>query len=277
MYQHGFATIPNNAGTLTVNYPSSFAATPSVLVPVVRNTSADGSKLALTATPTAQSASGFTVKLSANTNSANYELVWVAGDEQAVLAVFSALSGRSVTSYPTTGSLRDSFLLPAVFTSPQTQLKNIGPEAFWASVMQRAASQPTTPGDQLPASSALAVFVDELNGYMYLSGTTKWLRVALDGSSNWASQPFFAPFREVEVTLSPSAGVTEYNITFPTAFSAGNNPVVDFSLRIPDGVTTPAVHHAVVKGNTALTGFTLLLNAPLTHNLIVYYTARQLP
>lgn len=277
MYQQGTTSIANGATSVVVTFPQDFASAPAVVVPVVRNISNDGTKLPIVANPTSWNAVGFTVTLSQATNSANYELVWIAGDSQAVLAVFSALSGRSLSSFPSTASLRSDFLLPLLMTTPTSALKHLTPEAFWGAVVQRMGTQPGTPGDALPDHNALGAYLDETGGYLYLSGATKWLRVALDGSANWTGQPFFVPFREATVVLEPDGSATEFDVTFDTAFSAGENPSVAFSLGIPADVTSPAIMHAMQKGSSTLTGFTLLFNAPLQHNVTVYYYARQLP
>lgn len=277
MYQQGTNSIANGATSVVVTFPQAFASVPAVVVPVVRNISNDGTKLPITANTTSWTASGFTVTLSQATNSANYELVWIAGDSQAVLAVFSALSGRSLASYPSNASLHSSFLLPLLTTSPTSALKHLTPDAFWSAVVQRVSSQPGTPGDALPDHNALGLYLDETNGYLYLSGATQWMRVALDGSANWTGQPFFVPFREATVVLEPDGSNTEFEVTFATAFSAGENPSIAFSLGIPADVTTPAVMHAMQKGDSTLSGFTLIFNAPLQHNVTVYYYARQLP
>jgi hypothetical protein len=102
------------------------------------------------------------------------------------------------------------------------------------------------------------------------------MRVAVDGSGNWSATSFFVPFREGFITLEPDGSETEFDITFAKAFTSGNAPVVDFSLQIPDGETEPTLLSAMLKGDTTLTGFTLLFSAPLTHNVRVNYMARQL-
>lgn len=277
MYQQGQLSIANGASTVTVTYPQAFAATPAVVVPVVRNISADGSKLAIAASLVTSNASGSVFQLSQSTNSANYELVWIAGDEQAVLAVFSALSGRSLGSYPSNGSLASDFRLPLLLSNPVAALKTVTPDSFWSMVVQRAGAAPSTPGEQLPAHAALSVYLDEAGGYLYMAGETRWVRLPVEKSNSWSTQPFFAPFREAEVTLSPDGSVTEFEITFGTAFESGNPPKVQFSLRIPTGVAEPTVVHAMQSGAATTSAFKLRFNAPLAHDVAVYYYARQLP
>jgi hypothetical protein len=273
MFQSGRQTISNSATTVTVTYPIAFVAAPALVLPTISNTT-DGTPLALACTITSVTASGFTVKLSQAANSANYELVWAAGDERATLAIFNSLSARSVASFPATGDMRSPFLLPCLATSPVSGLKPVSSDTFWNAVPQVAARPPSFAGDAV--NVPVALHVDELGGYLYISGGSKWMRVAVDGSGNWSATSFFVPFREGFITLEPDGSETEFDITFAKAFTSGNAPVVDFSLQIPDGETEPTLLSAMLKGDTTLTGFTLLFSAPLTHNVRVNYMARQL-
>lgn len=273
MFQSGRQTIGNSVSTVTVSFPQAFTAAPALVLPVMRNT-VDASPLTPSVTVTAVTASSFTVKLSASTNSTHYELVWMAGDEKATLAIFSSLAGRSLTSYTPNGDMRSPFLLPFLSTTPTPVMKPVSADAFWQAVPQIAPAPPSFAGDAVNAP--LSMYVDESGGYLYLSGGTKWLRTAIDASGNWSASSFFVPFREGTTTLTPSGSDTEYTISFNEAFASGNAPNVAFSLLIPTGVSGPSVVHAMLKDTPTLTGFTLLFNAPLAHNVQVQYMARQL-
>lgn len=273
MFQSGRQTIGNSVSTVTVSFPQAFTAAPALVLPVMRNT-VDASPLTPSVTVTTVTASSFTVKLSASTNSTHYELVWMAGDEKATLAIFSSLAGRSLTSYTPNGDMRSPFLLPFLSTTPTPVMKPVSADAFWQAVPQIAPAPPSFAGDAVNAP--LSMYVDESGGYLYLSGGTKWLRTAIDASGNWSASSFFVPFREGTTTLTPSGSDTEYTISFNEAFTSGNAPNVAFSLLIPTGVSGPSVVHAMLKDTPTLTGFTLLFNAPLAHNVQVQYMARQL-
>ena len=74
----GSANISNGTDLVVVTFPSALLAAPSRIDWSVENVSGDVSKQALGGIIVAKTASGFTLKLSAVTNTANYSLKWAA-------------------------------------------------------------------------------------------------------------------------------------------------------------------------------------------------------
>lgn len=274
MFLQGNTPISNAATSVSVTFPTAFGSVPAVVLPVVRNVSADGTKYLIEASVTALSTTGFTAEFDVATNTANYELSWLAGDMAAVLDTFSALQGKRISDYPALALLDKNFKIPILSTAPTVTLRTLSDAALWDAVVRRAAEAPLNPA--AGQRDGLEFFIDPTGGYAYASSSTGWGRWPVDFSTSWATQPFYVPFREAEVTITAVPGQSAYAVTFATAFAAGNIPKVLIQLSDVSGGDITLLSHQVTA--RSLSGFTIQLSAvPETNNLKVYYIARQLP
>lgn len=273
MFQSGSETIPISSTAHTVTFPVAFAVTPETIIAVVRNTTADSPKYIVQASVTQQSATAFTVSLDAATNTGNYELVWLAGSPASILDTMSVLAGRKLTSYGALASLINAtFKLPLLDMAGVPALKLVDASTFWSAVVQRASAVPASPLASITDKMAMTVH----DGWLYISAQDQWVRVPVDQSVSWTDQPFYVPFREKEVLITPVADQLVYTFTFDTAFEAGNDPMVLTQLVDVNGT-------AVFQYNTqvtarSLTDFDLTFSSPIQNSTLrLYYMARQLP
>lgn len=279
MYQQGSTAISNGASTVSVVFPQVFAATPAAVWPFVRNLSADVSKTALSVIQTTSTRQGFTATLSGTTNSANYELVWVAGDAQAVMDALLVQAGVRTHELPNLPALDRNFALVGMSTVPGPSMKLVQSTAFWNAVVRRASAIPASAFSGM--TSGMELIADPAAGFLYVSTSSGWGRIAIDLSSDWNAQPFFVPFRERQVALSHAsvtdAGSSRFDVEYATPFPVGNAPVltaVQFTNTSGGAVTL--LNHQVIASDR--NGFSLQLSgSPDLDNTLLYYLARQLP
>lgn len=283
MFQTGSEAISNGATTKVVTFPTPFAADPDTIIAVMRNISADVSKTVIQAEVTAQSASGFTVKLGAATDTVNYELVWLAGTAASILDTMSVLAGRKLTSYGALASLINAtFKMPLLDMSGIPSLKLVDATTFWSAVVQRASAVPASPLAAITDAMAMTVH----DGWLYISAQDQWVRLPVDASLTWDAQPFYVPFREREISfVEESPGVDEilvgadqlvYTIPFVTPFEAGNDPKVMVQLTDLNG--SAIFQYTAQVTQRDLEGFDVTFSAPIqNYTLKLYYMARQLP
>jgi hypothetical protein len=273
MFQSGSETIPINATSHQVTFPVAFTAVPETVIAVVRNTTPDSPKYIIQANEIERTAADFTVSLDAETNTGNYELVWLAGSPASILDTMSVLAGRKLTSYGALASLINaSFKLPLLDTAGVPALKLVDASTFWSAVVQRASAVPSSPLAAISDKMAMTVH----DGWLYISAQDQWVRVPVDQSVSWTAQPFYVPFREKEVLITPVADQLVYTFTFDTAFEAGNDPLVLTQLADVNGAAV-FQYNTQVTGRD-LTGFDLTFASPIQNSTLrLYYMARQLP
>lgn len=270
--QNGATPLPQGVNTIAVTFPVPFEVTPAVVVPVVRNVSSDVTKYLIEAGVTDVTRFGFTAYLDVATNTANYELAWLAGAAFDVLDAVVAFTGRKITSYGVLTTLFGTgFKIPVIATSPQPAMKLLDADTFWSAVVQRSPEVPVSAvaGGRGPLSLA---FDDK---WGYIGGNNGWGRWPIDFSTAWGSQPFYVPFREAEVTITPVSGQLAYRIDYATPFGTGTVPVVKTELS--DLSADPKQILSKLLTVRDLDGFEITFSSPPTANLKVYYMARQLP
>lgn len=274
MYLEGTESITSGATSVAVVFASSFDVVPLHVQPFVRNTSADVTKRAILALVTAVDEDGFTVQLSQATNTANYELVWHAGDTASILNSGEPLQGQALARALPAGpiaSLRD-FRIPLLTPDSQGKptLRSLTSANFWQSIPFRAA----IPSGPLAAGRDKSLNLAIDNNWLYVGLQDRWARIPLDNGMNWDSQPYFVPFREAEVGVTPVSLQVEYTFAFPTPFSAGELPRVLFTLT--NLGTPPITLVTATVTETTLSGFTLTFSAVPSADVQVYYMARQM-
>lgn len=271
MLQSGSQFIPQGATSVLVTFPTPFPTTPAVVLTMVRNLSADVSKAFINVEPVGQSSTTFTASLASGPATANYELVWMAGSASQMLDLLSNTIGRKLSSYGLMASLQGSeFQIPALVTDPVPALKLISESAFWASVVRRAASVPTSATDG--GRTGLVFATDGAWGY--IGGEAGWGRFPVDYSPAWDAKPFFVPFREGEQQITAVSGQISYRIDFDTPFAADPAPKIQISLSNLSGGNVELLTWQLTTID--LSGFVITFNSPPSNNdLAVYYMARQ--
>lgn len=272
MLQSGSQFIPQGNTTVLVSFPTSFATLPAVVLAAVRNLSADVSKAFISVEPVSQSSAGFTANLSAAPGTANYELVWMAGDASQMLDLLSNTMGRKLSSYgPLATLLGSGFQIPVLTTDPVPTLKLLSEDAFWGSVVRKAASIPSSATQD--GRTGLVITTDDAWGY--IGGTTGWGRWPIDFSPTWDAKPFFVPFREGEAQITAVADQVTYRIDFDTPFAANPVPRVMLSLSNLSGGDVDLLSWQITAVD--LNGFDVTFSSPPSNNnLAVYYMARQI-
>ena len=274
MYLEGTESITSGTTSVAVVFASSFDAVPLHVQPFVRNTSADATKRAIIALVTAVDEDGFTVQLSQATNTANYELVWHAGDTASILNSGEPLQGQALARAMPAGAisaLRD-FRIPILTPDNQGKptLRSLTSANFWQSIPFRAA----IPSGPLAAGRDKSLNLAIDNNWLYVGLQDRWARIPLDNGMNWDRQPYFVPFREAEVDVTYVADQVEHTFAFPTPFSAGELPRVLFTLT--NTAAGPIDLLTATITETTLNGFTLTFSAAPTADVQVYYMARQM-
>ena len=138
-------SLSNGQQTGTVTFPTPFAFTPvpPLIIPVVQNFSADPTILQLWVTVTACDANGFDFRLSAPTNTANYNLIYQAGLPD---ALYVATQGRRLTDETVfSGTLAAGDLIPMVQMAPIPQSFAMPISALQAAFPSNLAAAPSTP------------------------------------------------------------------------------------------------------------------------------------
>lgn len=269
MLQTGTQAIADAATTAVVTFATVFTSTPTVIIPVVVNTSGDGGILTPAMTVTVKTTTGFTVLFSEAIDSENYQLMWLAGDAAGAIEL---MGGKKLTSYQNIDSLLNhQFKIPCLDLEGQPGMKLISEETFWSAVLQRAAQIPASPLAGLTGN--LTVTADA--NWLYIETSDRWARIPLDASASWSTQPFYVPFREAEVALDDNTGDQVVTLTFATPFPTGELPKVMVTLL--DTTSTEVAPMAFQVTDITLEGFSITLAAPLqSDNVAVYYMARQL-
>lgn len=269
MLQTGTQAIADAATTAVVTFATVFTSTPTVIIPVVVNTSGDGGILTPAMTVTVKTTTGFTVLFSEAIDSENYQLMWLAGDAAGAVEL---MGGKKLTSYQNIDSLLNhQFKIPCLDLEGQPGMKLISEETFWSAVLQRAAQIPASPLAGLTGN--LTVTADA--NWLYIETSDRWARIPLDASASWSTQPFYVPFREAEVALDDNTGDQVVTLTFATPFPTGELPKVMVTLL--DTTSTEVAPMAFQVTDITLEGFSITLAAPLqSDNVAVYYMARQL-
>ena len=180
MNQQGSVSIPDAAATLAVAFPLAFEETPGVLICSIENSSADVTKLVISAVVTAKSTTGFTVQLSEAVNSANYELHWYSGG--VVPDTTLPVQARKITSFSRSLNIEDPDLITVVRQYPVPHTRTV----TWGSVRSQvlAALEPTDVLFQAPAPATddpgtPGSFLYPGGNYLYFKTATEWKRFHL--------------------------------------------------------------------------------------------------
>lgn len=148
MFQQSSQAIATAQTHVTVVFPNQFVSTPEVVAAWVQNTTDDPVR-SISATVVDSDNLGFRVALDQTTNSANYVLIWFAGDAQLVYQILQ--TGRKTSEHPLfTGALLDNDFVLMTTTSPVLQTIKVRMSllrSIFATLAQVPAS-PTSPGRQ---------------------------------------------------------------------------------------------------------------------------------
>lgn len=272
MFQSGFSAIGSGTNIVEITFPTAFDVLPAVQLAVIRNVSADGSKYFIGAEVTDCSTTSMEVALDTAPDTANYELVWLAGSTASILDAMSALAARKLSGYATANSLPKNFQIPFLNTD-QSSLSLLTAAAFWGSLVSRAAAVPGAPNTGLVAGR-MDMAVDA--NWLYIQGPSGWGRVPVEFSTSWETQPFYRPFREAVARITPVADTYVYTITYATAFAEGVVPKVMITLHDLNGVDVEVLGCQVVFSDNEKFKIAFT-SVPSSSTLDVYYMARHLP
>jgi hypothetical protein len=183
----GSQSLASGVDTASVVYPSAFAATPEVILVTVDNTSGDAVKLAICATITASSTTGFTVGLSQPTNTSNYNLVWYVSDTGTITDPGQLdLKGRRVSDLNVLNVVGDDDYFPVVKAYPTPHTKRVKWSRLKTAFLQAVnplLDSSITVGATAPTSSADVGepgTVLQSGNYLYVCiAEDSWLRAAL--------------------------------------------------------------------------------------------------
>jgi len=266
-YQSGEEPIGSGTTTVTVTFAPAFSATPDIVLAIVQNP-VDNPALSIQATLTAKSSTDFTVDLDATTDSANYELAWIAGDASLVFQAVTKL-GTRVTDLPLGArELRAQDRIVVVQDGVTRQVPFLD---FQESFMMKRGTPPTASSD---AGVASEMSFDANNAYLYTGSA--WLRIPFGGNkTDWtiAASNSTKPAQGGAVALSDLD--TDTSVVFDDAFpSSGGSPVVTVSLANTVDVS-PSDISAVITA-VSLTGFTVEYSTAIdTDNWQLYWQAVQ--
>lgn len=249
-FQQGTENIGNGVSTVSVVYPTAFSSTPEVVIAVVQNT-VDVGPTALFAEVTASSTTGFTVKISGATGTANYVLAWVAGSATLMFDVVAQLGFRvSQLTERTTAPLSADYF-PMVSTSPVLRTMLIKWGTVYGMFGQRV-SAPATPA----ASGSLGQWAVDSNWYYSHDGAV-WGRSPRQTTAwDWTAQQAATWVQEGQESLVEDQQTVA--VTFAKEF--GSTPLVTFSIQ-----NTTAGDKLVLYGvltAVSSTGFTVTLSSP---------------
>jgi hypothetical protein len=246
-FQQGASNIANAASATSVVYPAAFLSTPDVVIAVVQNT-VDGGPLSISAEVTASSNTGFTVQLSAATDSANYDLVWVAGDAQIIFEILSQLGFRvSELGLQTSLPLDDDYF-PMVHTSPLPATKRIKWSVIKTAFTQFVSSAPSASSDSGTVGQ-WAVDAD----FIYTHDGTAWGRTPR-ATTGWGFT--HVPTWSAQGQQALTQDVDDVSVVFDEAFGAA--PEVIFSFQNTAGGNLQILQGLITAVST--TGFTVSLN-----------------
>lgn len=233
--QQGSQSIPLAADEVSVLFPQSLPGVPDVVLAVVENVSGDPVKLAIKATVTAKSASGFTCGLSQATNTENYTLVWVVGNEQLVFELALAVGRRISTLNLQTQGLSDDDYLPVVRVYPTPHTKRVKWGTLRDGFVRYVSSPPVSvdapgePGDFYAGPEGFWVRgvsewgfyggLDELPPVLSVNGAT--------GIVELETQDIIGLVAELEGKQGWAVGATEFPLTFtrPTVWGTRASPM----------------------------------------------------
>ena len=262
VFQQGLENIGNAAATVTVTYPAAFTTTPEVVIAVIQNT-VDGAPSAITAEVTTTTTTGFVVKLSASTNSVNYQLAWVAGSANLMFDVIAQMGFRTSQLAEQTSAPLDNDYFPMVITSPLLQTVLIK----WSTVyglFGRRVSAPAAPG----SSGDVGQWAADANWfYTYYDGV--WGRSPRQTDAwDWNYPAGNVWGQEGRITMT--SGQNTVSVVFDQEF--GGTPLVTFSIE-----NTATGDKLLLQGiltTVDYTGFTVTLNtAPDSSSYVLNWRA----
>ena len=175
-FQASEITLTNGQQTGSVVFPAAFAGTPTppLVVPVIQNF-IDGSILALFAEVTSVSASGFTFKLTAPTDSGNYRLVYMAGSSDMLFAAITVNGQRLTQNTTFNGTLQDNDRIPFVSMNPIPKSFALTIQALRNAFLSKLASAPSGPGAVGGSVSAIIATDD----YLFVRTPSGYGRIGL--------------------------------------------------------------------------------------------------
>jgi hypothetical protein len=247
-FQSGEEPIGNGDATVTVAFVPAFDSTPPIIIAVVQNQT-DNPQLRLNAQVTSKDENGFTVDLDGTTDSANYELAWIAGDADLVFQAVTKLGTRISDLPQPTRELRAADRVVVVQDGITRQVPFLD---FQSAFMLKTSTAPSAASD---AGVASTVAFDA--NAMYLHTGSRWLRIPYGGHpTDWTipAQNSTKPAQGGRVALADEA--TEVTVVYDAEFpSDGGLPQVFFALRNIVDVAPTAFYGNVTA--SSLTGFTV--------------------
>jgi len=246
-FQQGIKDIGDAAATVSVVYPAAFTGTPEVVIAVVQNSTDPPGFYAPVATVSASSNTGFTVTLSTATDSANYDLVWVAGDARIIFEILSQLGFRvSELGFHTSVPLDDDYF-PLIHTSPLPVTKRIKWSVIKTAFTQYVASPPSS--QSAPGSvGQWAVDVD----FIYSHDGTSWGKTPRTTSWDYTYVPRLTAEGQKDITQDADT----VSVVFAEAFGAA--PYVRYSFQNTAGGNIQILQGIIAAVSAA--GFTVSLN-----------------
>lgn len=266
-YQRGTLPLSNGASSTPVAFPTAFGSTPPIILAWVTNI-VDATYLQLSAWVRTPDTEGFTADLSGLTDSANYVLNWIAGDEGTSVSVLQSQL-RTVSSLAVQSQApldADEFILTTTYPLNATKriawsvLKQLFP------LLMAAPSGPTADG----VLGAIA-FDDN---FIYMHDGTVWFRTPREPSGlSWSDDIALRPRRRATVGLV--SGDAAADVVFDVAFEAGNDPIIS-SMLVENLVDATPMFISAVVTERNLSGFTVKLTAaPDSANYSLIYDAYQ--
>lgn len=253
-YLTGEEPIGNGDTTVSVSFAPPFVSTPDVVIAVVQN-EVDNPQLKLNAQVTSKDLNGFTVDLDGTTDSANYELTWIAGDPDLVFQAVSKL-GTKVTDLPTATRpprANDRSVMVQDGVTRQVPFSH-----YQSAFMLKGSEAPTAASDSGVASR---MFFDTSNLYIHVG--TKWLRIPYGGHpTDWTIPAALSTKPAQGGTEALANAATDVSVVYDYAFpSDGAAPQVFFTLRNTTDVSPTAFYGNVTA--SSLTGFTVTFNSAI--------------
>jgi hypothetical protein len=250
-YQSGEEPIGDGDTAVSVTFTPAFVGEPAIVIAVVQNKT-DDPQLNLQAQITAKDNTGFTVALSGTTDSANYELSWIAGDADIVFQAVTKL-GTRITDLP--APIREPRAADRVVMVQDGVTRQIPFADYQASFMLKGSEAPTAATD---GGTASEMFFDSENVYLHVG--SRWLRIPYAGHpTDWSIPAVMStkPAQGGRVTLADEdTDVTvTYTYDFPSDSAA---PLVFFSLKNTADVSPSAFYGNVTA--SSLAGFTVTFN-----------------
>lgn len=261
-FQQGIEDLGNGVSTFSKVFPTQLAGTPDLVMVSVENV-VDGSPLYIHAIVTAKSSTGFTVKLSAATNSANYKLTWFAGQSSTIATTGIKVSDTVLQS----GVPEGGDYIPFVSESGVPMLKRVTWDTLITAFGVFVSTPPTAPS----TTGALGYWsVDD--AYFYSHDGVKW------GRSNRVTESWElgAPVEFVqEGSVDLTQASTSVTVEFEDPF--GLPPFVNFEFEnvYPE---TKSVLSGIIT-HRSKTNFTVKFNTPpnSSHYTMHWVATGELP